>query len=447
MSFSELGLHEALLRAVQAEGYHTPTPIQVQAVPHVLAGRDLIGCAQTGTGKTAAFALPTMQRLGIEHNGHAKGERKSGGPRAIRSLVLSPTRELAAQIGESFAVYGRHTGLKGTVVYGGVSQHPQVKALRAGVDVLVATPGRLLDLMQQRHIDLSKVQILILDEADQMLDMGFLPALRRIVAQVPRQRQTLMFSATMPDEIRRLANEWLRQPAHVQATPVATPAELVEQTVFHIEPRDKPRLLSHFLSSTPHTRTLVFARTKHGADKIVKHLEREGFRAAAIHGNKSQSVRQRVLAQFKSQRPPVLVATDIAARGLDIESVSHVINYDMPVVPELYVHRIGRTGRAGATGIAISFCGRDEREMLRAIERLTRRSIAVEKHALATSGDDAARPVPASHGRGSHAPANGAKRPRRRKPARASGPLPFAGAASGPTSGQRKRPAKKHRRW
>jgi ATP-dependent RNA helicase RhlE len=436
MSFSALGLDEALLRAVEAEGYHTPTPIQVQAVPHVLAGRDLIGCAQTGTGKTAAFALPTMQRLGIEQNGSAKGQRKSGGQRAIRALVLSPTRELAAQIGESFSVYGRYTGLRGTVVYGGVSQFSQVKALRAGVDVLVATPGRLLDLMQQRHIDLAKVQILILDEADQMLDMGFLPALRKIVTQVPRQRQTLMFSATMPDEIRRLASEWLRQPAHVQAGPVATPVELVEQSVYHIEPRDKPRLLSHFLNSTPHTRTLVFARTKHGADKIVKHLERDGFRAAAIHGNKSQSVRLRVLAQFKSQRPPVLVATDIAARGLDIDSVSHVINYDLPVVPELYVHRIGRTGRAGATGIAVTFCGRDERDMLRAIERLTRRSIAVEKHAIVSSGDDAPRPAPAN----GHAPSsNGANRPRRRKPSHSRGPLPFAGAASGPNSGNRKR--------
>jgi len=296
----------------------------------------------------------------------------------IRSLILAPTRELAAQIESSFSAYGRHTGLRFAVVYGGVSQRPQVRALQAGVDVLAATPGRLLDLMNQGYIDLTNVEILILDEADQMLDMGFLPDLRRIVAKVPRRRQTLMFSATMPNEIRQLAAQWLRDPKHVQVGPVATPVELVKQSVYFVEARYKPQLLAHFLRNTPCTRTLVFARTKHGADKIVRQLMRSGIRAAAIHGNKSQNVRTRTLEQFRSPRPPVLVATDIAARGLDVEGVSHVINYELPEVPEIYVHRIGRTARAGATGIATSFCGCDERSRLQRIERFTRHTIPVE---------------------------------------------------------------------
>ena len=386
MKFDNLGLVEPILRAVEAEGYQTATPIQVQAIPPIVEGRDLIGCAQTGTGKTAAFALPTLERL-LAGGGPPRdpdGRRRGRNLRKIRSLVLSPTRELAAQIGASFAAYGRFTGLRHTVVYGGVSQGNQVRALRAGVDILVATPGRLLDLMQQGHIDLAAVEILTLDEADRMLDMGFIHDLRRIVAKVPRRRQTLMFSATMPDEIRRLAAEWLREPAHVKVAPTAAPVE-IEQSVYFVEPRQKPRLLAHLLQTAPTTRTLVFARTKHGADKIVRHLVRDGIRAVAIHGNKSQSVRQRVLEQFKSHRPPVLVATDVAARGLDIDSVSHVINYDLPEVPEMYVHRIGRTGRAGAAGIALSFCGREERPHLRLIERLTRRTLAVEEHAYQAS--------------------------------------------------------------
>ena len=450
MSFAPLGLAEPLLRAVEAEGYHTATPIQTQAIPVILAGSDLIGCAQTGTGKTAAFALPTLQRLGLKacsgesHNNRSHKRDRSpprpAGP--IRALVLSPTRELAAQIGESFAAYGRYSGLRHTVVYGGVSQFPQVKALRAGVDVLVATPGRLIDLMQQRHVDLTKVEILILDEADQMLDMGFLPQLRRVVAQVPRQRQTLMFSATMPDEIRSLTREWLHQPQSVQSTPVATPADRVAQSVYRVEPREKPKLLSHFLKSTPQTRTLVFARTKHGADKIVKHLERDGIRAAAIHGNKSQSARQRVLEQFKSNRPPVLVATDIAARGLDIDAVSHVINYDLPDVPEVYVHRIGRTARAGAEGIAISFCGREERLQLQAIERLIRASIRTEAHEF----ESREAPTPNQHhgGRGADPrPAPSKIRAKRRR-AKRPGKPPFAGAAVGPQPHSRRRKRKPH---
>ncbi len=392
-TFDQLGLADSLLRAVRAEGYHTATPIQLQAIPPVLAGCDLMGCAQTGTGKTAAFALPTLHRLstsvspalanGSVPKNKTNGKSRDSYPRAdrrpIRSLILAPTRELAVQIGQSFKTYGQFTGLRYTVVYGGVGQGSQVKALQNGVDVLVATPGRLLDLMEQGHINLRNVEILILDEADQMLDMGFIVPLRKIVATVPKNRQTLMFSATMPPEIRKLASEWLNDPTHIQVAPVATPAELVEHSVYFVEQQNKPQLLVHFLQNTAFTRTLVFARTKHGADKIVKHLDRSGIRAAAIHGNKSQSVRQRTLDAFKSNRPPVLVATDIAARGLDVQGISHVINYELPEVAEIYVHRIGRTGRAGATGIATSFCGRHERDQLRQIERLTRQTIHVEQ--------------------------------------------------------------------
>ena len=393
-AFDQLGLSEPLLRAVHASGYETATPIQLQAIPAVLSGRDLMGCAQTGTGKTAAFALPTLHRLSTSvspalSNGPAPKHKQNGKsrdsfPRAdrrpIRTLILAPTRELAVQISQSFKTYGHFTGLRYTCIYGGVGQGTQVRALQDGVDVLVATPGRLLDLMEQGHVNLRNIEILILDEADQMLDMGFIVPLRKIVASVPKTRQTLMFSATMPPEIRKLAAEWLSDPLNIQVGPVATPIELVEQSVYFVEQRHKPHLLTHFLQNNAFTRTLVFARTKHGADKIVKHLDRSGIRAAAIHSNKSQSVRQRTLAAFKSNRPPVLVATDIAARGLDVDGISHVINYELPDVAEVYVHRIGRTGRAGATGIATSFCSRDERDQLRQIERLTRRSLAIEQN-------------------------------------------------------------------
>lgn len=381
MSFVALGLSQPLLRAVGAEGYSVPTPIQSQAIPHVLAGRDLFGCAQTGTGKTAAFALPILHRL-------SQAAAPTDKRRAIRNLVLAPTRELAAQIGESFRTYGQFTNLRSTVIFGGVGQNPQVHALRGGVDTLVATPGRLLDLMEQRFVSLNAVEILVLDEADQMLDMGFLPSLQRIVSHVPSRRQTLLFSATMPPEIRRMAESWLRNPMEVRVAPAGTPAELVEQTVYHVAPQFKPQLLIEYLRTNPATRALVFTRTKHGADKVVRKLSQAGIRAAAIHGNKSQNQRLRALDSFKSERPPVLVATDIAARGLDISGISHVINYDVPNVPEQYVHRIGRTGRAGANGIAVSLCSREERPWLRQIERLTRNEIQVVEHELTEVGGE-----------------------------------------------------------
>jgi ATP-dependent RNA helicase RhlE len=417
MSFSELNLSESVLRAVREADYQVATPIQTAAIPIILTGRDCLACAQTGTGKTAAFALPALQRL-VER----------GAPqriRAIRTLVLAPTRELASQIAESFRTYGRYTGLRHAVVFGGVSQHHQVKAIQRGVDILVATPGRLLDLMNQGFVDLKSVEILILDEADQMLDMGFIHDLKRIVARVPRERQTLMFSATMPPEIRRLADQWLRNPMELSVAPQATPAERVEQSVYFVERGNKPRLLAHYLRSQGAQRAIVFMRTKHGADKLVRSLLRDGIRAEAIHGNKSQNARQRVLAQFKSQHPPVLVATDIAARGLDIDSVSHVINFDLPMSPEIYVHRIGRTARAGAAGTAVTFCDREERSMLRDIERLTRQQLTVAKHELAMENEPArefrapnARPAGSNRRPGGsrpagYAPNNGDKRGRR----------------------------------
>ena len=411
MKFEDLGLAESILRAVEAEGYETTTPIQAKAIPCVLEGRDLIGCAQTGTGKTAAFALPILHRLQAKSKNQrvTKGNSRARGRRTIRALVLSPTRELTSQIAESISTYGRFTGMKHVVVYGGVSQQPQVRKLRNGVDILVATPGRLLDLMDQGHVDLRNVEILTFDEADQMLDMGFIHDLRRIVRHVPRERQTLMFSATMPDTIRQLTTEWLTDPLHLQAAPVATPAEKVEQSVYHVEKKHKPGLLASFLKETGSRRTLVFSRTKHGADSIVRRLCRSGIQAAAIHGNKSQAARQRVLAQFKSNSLPVLVATDVAARGLDIDDVSHVINYDMPDVPEIYVHRIGRTGRAGAAGIAVSFCGADERGQLKMIERLIRRTISVETQL--PDGSDCPKPAPSSPQKQPSRPRGGAKKP------------------------------------
>jgi ATP-dependent RNA helicase RhlE len=371
MKFEDLGLAEVLLRAVGAQGYESPTKIQVDAIPLVLAGRDVLGCAQTGTGKTAAFALPTLQRLGqVPCNVNGRGRR-------IRALALAPTRELALQICESFQDYSRYTTIRQAAVYGGVGQSPQVRALNSGVDVLVATPGRLLDLMQQRFVDLSRVEVLILDEADRMLDMGFIHDLRRIVEKVPQQRQTLLFSATMPPAIRRLAEEWLHDPIDVRVGPVATPVAKIQQSVFFVDRDKKLQLLAHWLRETPWTRTLVFTRTKHGADKVAKSLLRAGVDADAFHGNKSQAARQRALSRFKGPEPSVLVATDIAARGLDIDSVSHVVNFDLPVDVENYVHRIGRTGRAGASGVAVSLCDGSERATLQAIERLTRQTISV----------------------------------------------------------------------
>ncbi|MFM9057950.1 MAG: DEAD/DEAH box helicase [Planctomycetaceae bacterium] len=366
--FADLGLSAPLLRGLAAEGYSSPTPIQARAIPHVLAGRDLFGCAQTGTGKTAAFALPLLERM--------LAAPRPRVPRGARALVLAPTRELAGQIHESFRAYGRHTELASAVVYGGVGLRPQAEALRRGIDVLVATPGRLLDLIGQRLADLRAVEFLVLDEADRMLDMGFIHDVRRIVSLVPRERQTLFFSATLPDEVRRLADSMLRNPLEVKTAPQATPAETVAQSVLHVPKAEKRRALVSLLRDDAMDRVIVFTRTKHGADKLQRDLAKAGIDAAAIHGNKSQNQRERALAAFKSPRPPVLIATDIAARGIDVDGVSHVVNYELPHEPETYVHRIGRTGRAGQTGAAVSFCDAEERPRLHAIERLLRKPIA-----------------------------------------------------------------------
>jgi len=409
--FEDFGLAEPILRAVRAEGYETPTPIQQQAIAPLMEGRDLMGCAQTGTGKTAAFALPTLHRLG------QNDVRVNGRGRKIRALILAPTRELASQIGASFATYGKHMNLRYTLVYGGVSQHPQVRALNGGVDILVATPGRLLDLMNQGYIDLSQVEILILDEGDQMLDMGFIDDLKRIVSKVPAKRQTLLFSATMPEEIRRIASQWLRNPLTVQIAAVSAPAEKVSHSVYFVEQRHKPQLLTHFLKNTATTRALVFTRTKSGADKVVKLLLKSGIRAEAIHGNKSQNARERALRSFKGAHPPILVATDIAARGLDIDDVSHVVNFDLPMVAETYVHRIGRTARAGASGAAVSFCDAGERSLLRMIERLMRKNIdvATDQPKYPPREPSAAPATARSNGNG-HAGGSGSRRPQSKPP-------------------------------
>jgi len=353
VSFADLGLSPTLLAALSGEGYVSPTPIQQKAIPEVLSGRDLLGCAQTGTGKTAAFALPMIERL------LASGLQRDA--RRPRALVLSPTRELSAQIAESFATYGRGTSLKYAVIFGGVGQGPQISALGRGLDVLVATPGRLIDLMNQGFVFLDKVEILVLDEADRMLDMGFLPDVRRILQKLLKQRQTLFFSATMPSDIERLAREILVNPVRVDVAPVSSTAERIEQSVYMVEPSDKRRVLERVLRDPAMERAIVFTRTKHGANRLVKELERGEIVSEAIHGNKSQGARQRALDNFKSGRLRVLIATDIAARGIDVDGISHVVNYDLPNIPESYVHRIGRTARAGAAGIAVSLCSREER--------------------------------------------------------------------------------------
>ncbi len=372
--FQDLGLAAPILKALAAEGYDAPTPIQEKAIPPVLAGRDLIGLAQTGTGKTAAFALPLLHRLG-ENRRHA-------GARACRVLVLAPTRELAGQIADSFRAYGRFTGLSCTVVFGGVPIGKQIRALERGVDVLVATPGRLLDLISQRACRLDGVEALVLDEADHMLDLGFIHALRRIAQLLPDRRQSLFFSATMPAPIAELAAQFLTDPVEVAAAPVSSAAVRVSQSVIHVSGGDKQGLLVDLLRDAEITRALIFTRTKHGADRVVTHLERAGVPAAAIHGNKSQGQRERALAAFKTGRARLLVATEIAARGIDVDDVSHVVNFDLPDVPEQYVHRIGRTARAGRAGEAISFCAPDERGNLRDIERLTKQAVPVREHAL-----------------------------------------------------------------
>ncbi len=365
--FAVLGLSEHLCRALKEAGYVAPTPIQAQAIPHVLAGKDLLGCAQTGTGKTAAFALPILQR--IMRKGRAKNRA------VIQTLVLAPTRELAAQIGASFETYAGRGGPRQHVVFGGVSKHGQIKALRRGVEVLVATPGRLLDLMNSGIVKLDHVETFVLDEADRMLDMGFIHDVRRITKALPRKRQTLMFSATMPREIQELSGCILNSPVRVAVDPVSSTREPTAQSVYFVEKANKTSLLVNLLGNDDIDRALVFTRTKHGANRVVKKLVQAGFGAAAIHGNKSQSARVRALEDFKAGRIRIVVATDIAARGIDIKDLSHVINFDLPYEPESYVHRIGRTGRAGASGIALSFCSGEERVFLRDIERLTRRRI------------------------------------------------------------------------
>jgi len=371
MLFQDLKLIEPILKALKTEGYTTPTPIQQQSIPIILQRKDLLGCAQTGTGKTAAFSIPILQILHEERLQHK--EQKT-----IKSLILTPTRELAIQIGESIAAYGKHTGLKHLVIFGGVSQNPQVDSLRRGVDILVATPGRLLDLMNQRYVNLEHIKILVLDEADRMLDMGFVHDVKKIIAKIPAKRQTLFFSATMPKEIQSLADTILNKPEKVEVTPVSSTADTINQSIYFVDKGDKRLLLSHILKDKNIKRVLVFTRTKHGADKVVKDLIRTNVTAEAIHGNKSQNARQRALTNFKNSSTRVLVATDIAARGIDVDELTHVIQYELPEVPETYVHRIGRTGRAGASGIAFSFCDEEEKELLKDIHKVIGKAIPVE---------------------------------------------------------------------
>ncbi len=371
MQFSDLSLIEPIQKALAEEGYTTPTPIQQQAIPILLARRDLLGCAQTGTGKTAAFAIPILQLLNEER------QKNPGGHRRIKTLILTPTRELAIQIDESFGAYGRHLNLRHAVIFGGVSQHSQVSTLRNGLDVLIATPGRLLDLMQQGHVSLRDIQFFVLDEADRMLDMGFIHDVRKVIAKLPQDRQSLFFSATMPPDVAILADTILNNPAKVEVTPASSTADTIDQALYFVGKDDKKELLAHILSDKNVKSALVFARTKHGADKVVKDLVKSGFKAEAIHGNKSQNARQRALSNFKSGETRVLVATDIAARGIDVEELSHVINYELPNIPETYVHRIGRTGRAGHDGIALSFCEQEETEYLRDIQKLIGKKVPV----------------------------------------------------------------------
>ncbi|MEM9142006.1 MAG: DEAD/DEAH box helicase [Bacteroidota bacterium] len=368
MTFTDLGLEKSLLDALEVEGYTRPTPIQQQAIPILLAGKDLLGVAQTGTGKTAAFGIPILQQLYQTKN-------KRGGKRTLRALIVTPTRELALQIGESLTAYGKYTGLRNTVIFGGVKQGKQVNALRNGIDILIATPGRLLDLMDQEYISLSGIEHVVLDEADHMLDMGFIHDIRKIIAKLPPKRQSLFFSATMPKEIVALSRKLLGHFERVTIKPEQTTAERVDQGIYFVSKRNKAKLLVYLLKERPKDSVLVFSRTKHGANKIVKKLLQAGISSAAIHGNKSQATRQRALAEFKAGAINVLIATDIAARGIDIDELSLVLNYDLPNVPETYVHRIGRTGRARASGLALSFCDKDERPYLKDIEKLIKQEV------------------------------------------------------------------------
>lgn len=389
MSFEKLNLIEPILKSLQAEGYTKPTPIQEQSIPVLLERRDLLGCAQTGTGKTAAFAIPILQLL-------HQDELYKKGPAGIKALILTPTRELAIQIGESFTAYGKLLRIKHTVIFGGVPQRSQTDALRAGVDILIATPGRLLDLMDQRYVRLEHLKTFVLDEADRMLDMGFIHDVKKIIGRIPAKRQTIFFSATMPAEISKLADTILTNPVRVEVTPVSSTANTVRQEIYFVDKNNKRSLLLHLLKDNAINTALVFTRTKHGADRVAKDLNRAGVMAEAIHGNKSQNARQRALSNFKLQQTRVLVATDIAARGIDIDELSHVINYELPNIPETYVHRIGRTGRAGASGISISFCDAEERAYLKDIQKLIGKSVPVaENNPYPLSGAAMSRPVEA----------------------------------------------------
>ncbi len=408
MNFESLGLIEPIRKALQEEGYTTPTPIQQQAIPIVLEGRDLLGCAQTGTGKTAAFAIPIIQLLN-ERMTTNKGKKP------IKTLILTPTRELAIQISESFGAYGRHAGLEHTVIFGGVGQQPQVNALRKGIDILIATPGRLLDLMNQGYVNLKQLEIFVLDEADRMLDMGFIHDVKRVLTALPNERQSLFFSATMPPEIVKLSSTILNKPAKVEVTPPSTTAQTINQSLYFVERGQKKDLLVHILNDTDIERILVFTRTKHGANKVVKDLHKFQITAEAIHGNKSQNARQLALKNFKEKSTRVLVATDIAARGIDVDELTHVVNYELPNIPETYVHRIGRTGRAGASGIAISFCESEERAYLKDIQKLIGFQIPVVKDQFYSSpipetNMDFARPVEKHHQRSQQ------QRPQHNKP-------------------------------
>lgn len=372
MTFEQLGLMPQICTALSEQGYQTPTPIQQQAIPPALEGRDVLGCAQTGTGKTCAFAAPILQRL---------SQGGQTGSRPIRALVLTPTRELAIQIGENFTAYGAHLNLRSAVIFGGVGQQPQVDKLRRGLDILTATPGRLLDLHGQGHVDLSHIEMFVLDEADRMLDMGFIHDVRRVLRLLPEQKQTLFFSATMPKEVMELVNALLHDYVRVAVDPVSSPVEVIQQALYFVDKGNKTKLLAHLIQEKQMDSVLVFSRTKHGANRIAQDLEKRGISASAIHGNKSQSARQKALADFKAGRLTALIATDIAARGIDIDALNWVVNYDLPEVPETYVHRIGRTGRAGRDGVALSFCRADERDYLKGIEKLLGRKLpVVEEH-------------------------------------------------------------------
>lgn len=372
MIFDELGIIAPILKAITKQGYTTPTPIQQQAIPPALAGKDILGCAQTGTGKTAAFAIPVLQNL-------SKEQQNGKGYRHTSALILTPTRELAIQIEESFAAYGAGTNLKHQVIFGGVPQQAQVLAIRNGVDILIATPGRLLDLINQNYVHLDYLQMFVLDEADRMLDMGFINDVKKIVRLLPKEKQTLFFSATMPPQIASLANSLLQQPVKIEVTPVSSTVEKIEQVIYKVDKHNKQSLLTHLIQQEGIQRSLVFVRTKHGADRIAKGLNKANIKADAIHGDKAQNARQRALLNFKSGRLQVLVATDIAARGIDVDNLTHVINFDLPEVPETYVHRIGRTGRAGASGMAISFCAVEENAFLKDIVKLTAQTIPVQE--------------------------------------------------------------------